>query len=914
MSFFFVFVYFQTLSVQYAAFNVEDGPEEEHPMLLHTCLSDEGDAYDEGDADAYEESDSYVVECITVNDEDSDRVPLVHVDAAAGATDPQVDAAACGGGSEENIVPDYNPPDVDQEEGLDDLLEQIQSVIQEENYADLADDFNHTVDCIAGVTVDIADDETVDVLQDDTGPCDEDALYPGSSRKLGVAMLLLCVVMIRFRLSAETMQWLLSLISLLLPENNKLISSMYGLRRYLKRLTFLPEINYFCSECYTHCGKDAVTCAICSGDLTKPGAVSYFIQHKLITQLQLLFKRKSFTEAVRTHRFSRNVPQGCIQDVYDGEIYQKLFNSGFLKDKNNLSFAMNTDGVAIFKSSKISMWPVYLLVNELPLKERKKRENTLFYGIWLSSKKPMMWSFLKPLFEEIKTFETDGADMVDHDGISFTCHATLLTCTCDLPAKALVCNSMQFNGAFSCWHCLQSGKTEKTDKGGHVHAFPFQETNPSGPPRTHESVKADVEKVIENIRDGKSEYVVNGIKGPQCFMFLKYFDFVNGYIIDYMHGVCSGVMKLLLMLWFSKDLKNSTFSFHIARERVNLALSNIKPTIEITRVPRSLDDIVHWKASEFRSFLLYWGLPVLSKVLSQQYLFHFCLLVKAIYLLSKDTIYPEDLEQAELLLFTFVEDFADLYTVRYMTMNVHQLVHLSDMVRKTGPLFVNNCFIFEDLNGFIVSHIHGTQGVDSQLMRTINLIHAIPILQEKFYGIDEEADAFLDTLQGTSHSTWKSINGENGIYAIGQRIAVDVQPTEKMAIQKLIPSFSDSNVIYWLKIYITSSNSYVYGSQYKRLKRRNQSVVKYEEMGTYKYGIVKYFAECVDASKTTHNVALIAPFRLQNEYDGKDHIHLVFQSNEVHAIFLNKISTSSVYVNTGEGEYVCDVPNRHDKD
>ena len=58
-----------------------------------------------------------------------------------------------------------------------------------------------------------------------------------------------------------------------------------------------------------------------------------------------------------------------------------------------MSFSMNTDGVAIIKSSlfhlkssKVSMWPVYMLINELPISQRKARENTLFYGMWISAK------------------------------------------------------------------------------------------------------------------------------------------------------------------------------------------------------------------------------------------------------------------------------------------------------------------------------------------------------------------------------------------------------------------------------------------------------------------------------------------------------------------------------------------------
>ena len=160
-----------------------------------------------------------------------------------------------------------------------------------------------------------------------------------------------------------------------------------------------------------------------------------------------MFRRESFTENVRTHRFThyKSRTQGTISDVYDGGIYKDLFTKGFLDKPSNLSFVFNTDGVPIFKSSNVSMWPVYLLTNELPIADRKLRENVLFYSVWISSKKPIMWSFLKPLYNDIAQLEK-GVQLDDHKGTTFICQATLLTCTCDLPARCLVSYSMQFNG------------------------------------------------------------------------------------------------------------------------------------------------------------------------------------------------------------------------------------------------------------------------------------------------------------------------------------------------------------------------------------------------------------------------------------------------------------------------------------
>ena len=58
-----------------------------------------------------------------------------------------------------------------------------------------------------------------------------------------------------------------------------------------------------------------------------------------------------------------------IHDVFDGENYRKLLVlGGFLSYDNpaNISLLMNTDDVAIFHSSTTSLWPIWVVINELP--------------------------------------------------------------------------------------------------------------------------------------------------------------------------------------------------------------------------------------------------------------------------------------------------------------------------------------------------------------------------------------------------------------------------------------------------------------------------------------------------------------------------------------------------------------------
>ena len=43
---------------------------------------------------------------------------------------------------------------------------------------------------------------------------------------------------------------------------------------------------------------------------------------------------------------------------------------GVLHDQNNISVLLNSDGIPIFQSSGIGEWPVQLVINEIPPKER----------------------------------------------------------------------------------------------------------------------------------------------------------------------------------------------------------------------------------------------------------------------------------------------------------------------------------------------------------------------------------------------------------------------------------------------------------------------------------------------------------------------------------------------------------------
>lgn len=64
-----------------------------------------------------------------------------------------------------------------------------------------------------------------------------------------------------------------------------------------------------------------------------------------------------------------------------------------------------------------------------------------------------------------------------------TVRAALVVCSCDLPARALIMNMLQYNGKHGCHLCEDSGDTAP---GKPLHRYwPWK---PSSTPRTHQSL------------------------------------------------------------------------------------------------------------------------------------------------------------------------------------------------------------------------------------------------------------------------------------------------------------------------------------------------------------------------------------------------------------------------------------------
>lgn len=83
-----------------------------------------------------------------------------------------------------------------------------------------------------------------------------------------------------------------------------------------------------------------------------------------------------------------------FDDIIDGVLYKQFVDSLSIHDKFNYATAtMNSDGSPVFESSKFSIWPIQMIINE-PLDVRTCKP--IVCGIWFGKDKPTMNIFLKP--------------------------------------------------------------------------------------------------------------------------------------------------------------------------------------------------------------------------------------------------------------------------------------------------------------------------------------------------------------------------------------------------------------------------------------------------------------------------------------------------------------------------------------
>ncbi|XP_064466496.1 uncharacterized protein LOC135377765 [Ornithodoros turicata] len=208
--------------------------------------------------------------------------------------------------------------------------------------------------------------------------------------------------------------------------------------------------------------------------------------------------------------------------------------------------------------------------------------------------------------------------------------------------------------------------------------------------------------------------------GESPFLQLE-IDMICAFPLDYMHLLCLGVMRRLLHLWTGGKYgrgKLTAEQQHTLSERLISFRRDFPTTFQ--RKPRGVNELERWKATEFRSFLLYAGPVALKQLLPDKLYDHFLILHVAARILATPTLYRTQHHYVENLLKFFVQEMGELYGRTQLIYNVHSLVHLAGDCLQHGPLDSFSAFPFESYLGRLKRMLRTTSNPLSQISRRVS--------------------------------------------------------------------------------------------------------------------------------------------------------------------------------------------------
>jgi hypothetical protein len=633
-------------------------------------------------------------------------------------------------------------------------------------------------------------------------------------------MLLILSFSVRHSLSNNAIEDLLMLLSALLPSGASvdMLKSYYKFEQHLPKSDNNNRYVFYCANevCRSIVATDDSVCGSCSApvifdELKKTG--NFFIMLSLETQISSILN-------VNGHLLRTDEPAGS--NVPEPLLYRKVTA---LQDQRNISLTWNVDGVPLFTSSANEIWPIRCTINELP--HVVSRKNVIMAGLYFGKGKPDMSSFMTAFSDCVTAVNQSGIEWI-HPTTSENVVSKIypIFCSCDAVARCMVQCIHQFNGAYGCSWCLQEG--ERVQKGaGQVNVYPLIRQQQ----RTHANL-LECGRIIVAERDGKVTHN-KGVKSVSpLFLLHDYgFDMVRGFTVDYMHCVLLGVVRQLIDLW--TDAKYRDCDWHLSAAQVCIidnALLSIKPPCDIKRFPRSIKLAGKWKASELRSFLLFYSMHVLRDILPDVFLKHWLLMVDAVYYLLRKNISSDDLNACELMLRKFVTDVVRLYGIEHMSYNVHQLSHLVDCVRNCGPLWKTSAFPFESHNQILLKLFCGSRFVPEQIaakfMRLVLIqqLSATAVLCEKNLAAKATVQNCTDRWLNGYPLARSALYIDKTTVAIGNSLFRNLSCSERDLLQSFAPSFANKPCRFYQRVLI-HGQSYCTEDYGRNLKTHSYSVL-----------------------------------------------------------------------------------------
>lgn len=408
---------------------------------------------------------------------------------------------------------------------------------------------------------------------------------------------------------------------------------------------------------------------------------------------------------------------------------------------------INIDGLPLFRSTNLQLWPILGLLLNVPMKE------PVVIGLFCGTKKPNAPDeFLRDFTHELKQLQ---------EGVCFKGKRVFFildSVVCDAPARAFVKNTKAHNGYHGCDKCCQPGVY-----------FNNRMTYPQNDFVLRTDLSFAVRADEEHHHDGP-----HGFSGLDMGM-------VTRFPLDYMHLACLGVMRKLLQLWLKGPLKFRLSSSFVDRISQSLTQMRAYIPVEFARKPRSLRELDRWKATELRQFLLYTGSVALAPYLESTLYNNFMLFHTGMCILISPQLCSSFNNYANTLLATFTKHVGELYGKDALVYNVHALVHLSADAKLHGSLDSISAFPYENYLRTLKKFVRKPEFPLAQIIRRLSEVEKISTVELpcKALRMQHYVGPVPDGLQATAQyrelqtERWSvKVSTGNNVFAIGRDICV----------------------------------------------------------------------------------------------------------------------------------------------
>lgn len=343
-------------------------------------------------------------------------------------------------------------------------------------------------------------------------------------------------------------------------------------------------------------------------------------------------------------------------------------NLGLPENCNTLEIDVGIDGIPLFKSSGMALWPILGAISNV------NHISPFLIGAYVGAKKPdMVNEYLAEFVNEIRQLNIEGL-LINGKNVTLKIRCFI----CDAPARAYITGTVGHTSTDGCSKCIQKAKR--------INRRLTYECSVASS-RTDDDFKNRVFKQYHNQYFQQHAHILEDINVKMQSQFP----------LDTMHLIDLGVgKKILSFVWNGKH--NGVKITAEQKQEFDAKLIAIASYIpkEFGRKPRTMRELCRWKAIEFRQFILYYGIMILKNFLDDDMYVHFLLLHSAYRLLSCPRNCQKYLHCSQELLEVFVHNFKHIYGEDKISYNVHSLLHVPECVRIYGNVNNFSAYKFEN--------------------------------------------------------------------------------------------------------------------------------------------------------------------------------------------------------------------------